>query len=54
MSDYDALPDLDALAADLEAAILELADAAGVGGAAAEANGHGAAPARAGGGRRAG
>ena len=40
VSDFDALPDLDALAADLQAAILELADAAGVASAPAGANGH--------------
>ena len=50
VSDYDALPDLDALAADLAAAILELADAAGVGDEPAQANGHSPLPARAGGG----
>ena len=39
VSDYDALPDLDALATALDDAILELADAAGVGDEVARANG---------------
>jgi hypothetical protein len=45
VSDYDALPDLDALAADLDDAILELAEAAGVAGGAARDNGHSTHPA---------
>ena len=44
VSDYDALPDLDALAAALGDAILELADAAGVGDEVARANGRTPAP----------
>jgi diacylglycerol O-acyltransferase len=44
VSDYDAVPDLDALAAALGEAILELADAAGVGDEVARANGRTPAP----------
>ncbi|HWT24760.1 MAG TPA: WS/DGAT domain-containing protein, partial [Solirubrobacteraceae bacterium] len=51
VGDFDALPDLDALAAALGHAILELAEAAGVGDDATRANGRGPAP-RLRGGRR--
>jgi hypothetical protein len=44
VSDYDALPTLDALAAALADAILELADAAGVGYVVARGNGRSPAP----------
>jgi hypothetical protein len=44
VSDYDALPDLDALAADLAGAILELADAAGIADLPAHGNGRSPVP----------